>query len=135
MNYVALLVAGVFNMVLGFLWYGPLFGKMWMKYNGFTKEDMEKAKKEQGMMMAKYGMMFVASLVLAYFMSWLVGVGGAMDWVTGAMIGAMAWLGFTATVQFSGWLFSGKKTGAFLIDTGYYLVSFVVFGALLAAWR
>lgn len=134
MNYLAILVAGVFNMVLGFLWYGPLFGKMWMKYSGMTNEDMEKAKKKGDMGM-KYGLMFVSSLVTAYGMSWLVNMAGAGNWMTGAMLGAMVWLFYGATVQFSNWLFSDKKLGAFLVNTGYYLVSFVVFGALLAVWK
>lgn len=134
MNYLAILVAAVFNMALGFVWYGPLLAKPWMKYNGYTKEGMDKQMKS-GNMGLKYGMMFVSSLVLAYFMSWLVNMGGASNWMTGAMLGAMAWLGFAATVQFANWNFSGKKFGAFVIDTGYFLVSFVVFGALFALWK
>ncbi|HYK08587.1 MAG TPA: DUF1761 domain-containing protein [Candidatus Eisenbacteria bacterium] len=134
MNYVAIVVAGIFNMALGFLWYGPVFGKMWMEFNGYTKDSMEKAKKD-GSMGMKYGMMFVSALVLAYFMNWLVNVTGASNWMTGALIGGMAWLGFTATTQFGNWIFSGKKFGAFLIDTGYFLVSFAVFGALFAVWK
>ncbi|MBI3341870.1 DUF1761 domain-containing protein, partial [Candidatus Curtissbacteria bacterium] len=33
-NYMAVVAAAVVNMVLGFLWYGPLFGKPWMKMMG-----------------------------------------------------------------------------------------------------
>ncbi len=133
-NYIAVLVAAVFNMVLGFLWYGPFFAKPWMKYNGYTKEWMDKQMK-QGNMGTKYGMMFVSALVMAYFMSWLIHLAGAQTLVSGALIGGMAWLGFTATTQFANWIFSGKKVGVYIIDTGYFLVSFVVFGALFALWR
>lgn len=35
-NYLAILVAAVLSMVLGFLWYGPLFGKEWTKLMGVT---------------------------------------------------------------------------------------------------
>src|SRR5688572_1633570 len=44
MNYLAILVAAVAGMAVGFFWYGPLFGKIWVKLSGFTKEDMEKAQ-------------------------------------------------------------------------------------------
>ena len=98
------------------------------------RQVKEKAKKK-GDMGLKYGMMFVSSLVTAYGMSWLVHMAGASNWMTGALLGAMAWLFFTVTVQFAGWLFSGKKLGALVVDTGYYLVSFVVFGALLSVWK
>src|SRR6266498_2968533 len=33
-NYWAILVAVAATMVLGFLWYGPIFGKAWMKEMG-----------------------------------------------------------------------------------------------------
>jgi len=135
MNYLAILAAGIFNMVLGFLWYGPIFGKPWMKYMGITKEQMEKAKSKQGEMMQKYGLMFVATLVLAYFLEWLIVMRNVTSISQGAMVGGMVWLGFVATTQFSGWLFSGKKVGLYLIDTSYFLVSFVVLGAIFAVWR
>jgi hypothetical protein len=44
-NYLAILASGIIMMVLGYLWYGPLFGKPWMKLAGITKSDMEKSKK------------------------------------------------------------------------------------------
>lgn len=133
-NYLTVLVAGVVNMVLGFVWYSALFGKQWTKFQGWTKEEMEKKKKESNMGVM-YGMMFVSALVLAYFMSWVVHLTGASDWMSGAMVGGMVWLGFVATTQFANWLFSGKKVGLYFIDTGYYLVSLVIFGVLFALWR
>lgn len=105
-----------------------------MKYNGYTKDQLDKRMKEGNMGM-KYGMMFVSALVMAYFMNWLVNTTGAQTWTAGVMTGGMAWLGFTATTQFANWLFSGKKAGAYLIDTSYFLVSFVIFGALFAVWK
>ncbi len=133
-NYLAVLVAAVINMVLGFLWYGPLFAKPWMKYNGYTKEWMDKQMKESNMG-AKYGMMFIAALVMAYFMSWVVRLTGTHTLTSGAITGGMVWLGFTATTQFANWVFSGKKVGLYFIETGYFLVSFVIFGAVFALWR
>ena len=48
-NYLAVLVAGVAAVAVGFLWYGPLlFAKPWMKLMGHTKETMEGAKKRFG---------------------------------------------------------------------------------------
>ncbi len=43
-NYLAVVVAAIANMVLGFLWYGSLFGKQWIKLSGFTAEAMNEAK-------------------------------------------------------------------------------------------
>ena len=40
LNYLAILVAGISNMVIGFLWYGPIFGKMWMGLIGKTADEL-----------------------------------------------------------------------------------------------
>jgi len=41
-NVLAILVVGVAYMVVGFLWYGPLFAKPWMKLVGMTQEDLQR---------------------------------------------------------------------------------------------
>ena len=41
-NFLAILVAAVVPMVLGFLWYNPaLFGNAWMRESGMTEEKMK----------------------------------------------------------------------------------------------
>lgn len=40
-NLLAIALAIVANMVLGMLWYGPLFGKQWMALVGKKKEQLE----------------------------------------------------------------------------------------------
>ena len=34
MNWIAIIVATAAAMVIGFLWYGPVFGKAWMALSG-----------------------------------------------------------------------------------------------------
>ena len=40
-NWWAVLVAGVVYMVVGMVWYGPLFGKLWKSLMGFTDESVK----------------------------------------------------------------------------------------------
>ena len=40
-NYWAVLVAALFTFVLGFLWYGPLFGRTWLRLVGLNPESMK----------------------------------------------------------------------------------------------
>ncbi len=40
-NYWAVIVVAIINTVLGFLWFGPIFGKMWISLMGFTPEQVE----------------------------------------------------------------------------------------------
>lgn len=48
-NYVAILLASIVSMVLGFLWYSPMvLGKQWMKEKKISPESMKKSQKEMG---------------------------------------------------------------------------------------
>ena len=40
-NYLAVLVAGFIPMILGSIWYGPLFGKKWIELMGLTEEELK----------------------------------------------------------------------------------------------
>lgn len=133
-NYMAIAAAAIINMVLGFVWYGPLFGKPWMKMMGYSKEDMEKAKKS-GMMPKLYATAFVGAVVMAYVLTHFVQLGGAMAAMDGAMVGFWIWIGFIATTTLSGLLWEQKPFNLYLLNNGYYLVLLLVNGALLAVWR
>ena len=45
-NYIAVVGAAVAAMVIGFLWYGPLFGKQWTKLMNFDKKKIDEAKRK-----------------------------------------------------------------------------------------
>ncbi|MCB0443120.1 MAG: DUF1761 domain-containing protein, partial [Flavobacterium sp.] len=54
MNFYAILVAALSTLLVGFVWYGPLFGKAWMAENGFSEEELK-----QGSMVKIFGLTFV----------------------------------------------------------------------------
>ena len=64
MNYLALLVAALVPMVIGYLWYGPLFGKTWMNSTGMTEAKMKSAN-----MPMIFGFSFLLALILAFAIS------------------------------------------------------------------
>lgn len=131
-NWVAVVVAGIASMVVGFLWYSPvLFGKQWMKLNRFTQKDMEAAKKEMG---KTYGLSFVAALITAFVLSRLVGMLGVVGAAGGMEVAFWLWLGFVMPVQYTGVLFESKNLQLFMINTSYQLVSFLVMGVVLTSW-
>lgn len=131
----AVLVAAIVTMVLGYIWFGPLFGKLWMRLNGFTMETMSAQK---GKMAQMYIIMFIGALVTAYvlagvhiFASTYLNIGG-ID--SGILAGFMSWLGFTAPVTVNYTLTTQKSWKLWAVNSGYYLVSFVVMGIILAVW-
>lgn len=129
-NILAIVLASIISMGLGFLWYSPmLFGNQWIKLMGYTKESMEKAKKEMG---KAYAISFVGALVMAYVLSKFVTGSVLMD---GILTGFWMWLGFVAPVQMTEVLFGGKKWNLYYINTGYQLASLLAMSAVLAVWR
>ena len=63
-NYLPILVAAVADMVVGAIWFGPLFGKHWMKLTGMKASDMKNAPKSK--MQKMYFFTFLSSLVVAW---------------------------------------------------------------------
>jgi hypothetical protein len=53
----------------------------------------------------------------------------------GLLTGFHVWLGFVATVQLTGALFTKQSMKLFAINTGYQLVCYLAMGAILGAWQ
>jgi len=66
-NPIYLFAAALIPMFIGALWYGPLFGKAWMKHNNFSEEFLEK----NGNMALILGLSYVLSVILAAGLSGL----------------------------------------------------------------
>lgn len=132
-NYIGVIVAAVISMVLGFLWYGPLFGKPWMKEMGFTKEKMMEAMKQGAT--KSYVLMAVSSLVMAFVLANVLAFSanemGGMSVMNAVQSAFWTWLGFVATVLLGQVLWEGKSWKLYTLNAGYYLVSLVLMGVVL----
>ncbi|MDQ6770858.1 MAG: DUF1761 domain-containing protein [Gemmatimonadota bacterium] len=137
-NYLAVLVAAIVIFMLGGLWYSPvLFAKRWIALQGRT-EEQERAQAAAANMPLMYISAFVCSLIIALVMAHIMAhmasvmpVGPAH----GAAFGLMLWLGFVAPTSYATAIFSGTPKQLWLINSMYNLVSFVLAGIILAAWR
>ena len=135
-NYWAIASGAVLSMVIGAIWYGPLFGKKWMEIVGVNSNDLEARKKMQKSAGLLYGVQFVLTLFQVLILAHLIAdtelVGGLERslWIWAAFIiptlaGAVMWTNE-----------SGKlKWARFLIQGGYQLVLFILFGLLLQYWK
>ncbi len=137
-NYLALLACAVASMVLGSLWYGPLFGKPWMKEMGISKPDTMDAKMKKEMNKS-YSLMFVGSLVMAYVLAHSLVFASTYLKVEGVSAGVMAgfwsWLGFIAPVTLGSVLWERKSWKLWMLNNGYQLVNICVAGVILAMWK
>jgi len=126
-SWVAVLVATLAGFALGAAWYGPLFGKAWMRAVGLTQEQLAKFNPA-----VTYGTTFLWALVTAVVLGAELGEAPGIKWSTacGAAIGALFVLPSIAT----NYLFEGKPFLLTAINGGYHVVRFglmgLVFGLL-----
>ena len=133
-NYVAVLVASLASMVLGFVWFGPLFGKEWMKLSGQTDEKMKSAKNKG--MEKLYALQLVGSLVMNYVLAHALVFASSYMHVSGTSaglsVGFWNWLGFIAPVSLGMVLWDGKPWKLYFLTNAYQLVNLLVAGVILA---
>jgi hypothetical protein len=136
LNWLAILVAAVSTMILGFLWYSPLlFAKSWMREMGYDPSDKAKTQEMQKSAGPAYAGSFVASVISAFTLA-LIFHAMRLDSLHHGLIASFhIWLGFVATVQFTGALFAKQSMRLFAINTGYQLVCYLAMGVILALWR
>jgi hypothetical protein len=133
-NYLAVLVAVVINVVLGFIWYGPLFGKAWSKMLGI---DMSH-KPGSGAMGKSMFFMLVGSFLMAWTLDHSLIFGNAYLGMSGVFSGIMGafyiWLGFVAPVTLGPVLWENKPWKLWFINAGYYLVAMCLMAIVLTSW-
>jgi len=154
-NYLAILVAAVVPIILGFVWYNPkLFGTAWMRAAEMTEEKMKSSN-----MAVIFGVSLILSGLLAFFTIFLVvhetGVygmtEGQMEGETtqaflaewggkyrsfkhGALHGAMAGIMMVLPIIGINALFERKSWKYIFINAGYWIVCLAIMGSIIAGW-
>lgn len=130
-NYIAVLVVGVFSFVLGAVWYSPpLFAKQWMSAIGKSEDQLRKGA--SGM---TYVITFIVWMVSSYLLAVFVHYSGASTFGYGMLAGFLCWFGFFASLSLMMNLFAQDRIKLWLINSGYVLAALLVGGGILAVWR
>lgn len=134
-NYIVIGVCAVIGMALGALWYGPLFGKKWMDIIGVNSEDMAARKEMQKNAMPLYVTQLALTLFQVYVLAHYIKGWTELDGVVNAL---WIWAAFVMPTVAACAMWTtetGKiKWARFLIQAGYFLVLFVIFGYILGNW-
>lgn len=132
-NWLGVLIATVISFIIGFLWYGPVFGKQWIKLSKMSASDIAKAKQKG---MAKPATLnFIGTLVMVIVFAQIINLLGVSTVGQGAVLGFWIWLGFFAsTTLLGGVLWENKPWGLFVLNGLYWLVNLKVVGILLVLW-
>ena len=127
-NWLAVVVGVVVSNVLGFVWYGPLFGNTWLRIIGKKREDIQASS-------SMYAVTAVASLVTMVVLAMVVATFGAESFFDGLVVGAVAFIGLGATATFVYTTFSGPPVGAWFLLAAYQLIVHGVMGGVFATWK
>jgi hypothetical protein len=129
LNIWAVFVAALSTFLIGGLWYSPaVFGKAWMKENGFIEESLKNSN-----MVKIFGLTFFLALIAAFNLAMFMGPEDKPE--MGAMWGFLAGFGWVATFIGTHYLFERKSFRLFLINAGYSIVTLTLMGVILAWWK
>lgn len=122
MNYLAVVIAAIAGMIAGAAWYG-LLANPWMKAVGMTEEPKQDPK--------IYVIALLAQFVIAYVLAGLIGHMGPHTLSNGIISALFAWVGFTLAPMAVNHRFQGAGWDLTIIDSGYWLLVFVLQGAII----
>ncbi len=128
LNWLALIASVAAAMFLGMIWYGPLFGKPWMKLVGLTKQAAE-ANMARSMILG-----LLNSLVIAIAVSLLLSMMNITELSAGLQLGALVSIGFFASNEASAAIWQKTPCKLFLINAGYAFVMVEAIVLILMQW-
>ncbi len=133
-NFWPILVASIVSFGVSALWYSPiLFGKEWMSLVKMTDADMDAARSKG--IWKLYIIQFIMTLIGFCVLAFVIASTSAQGGSNGAFMGFLVWLGFVATGAVSGLIWEKYPFKLMLIDTVSILVTLVIGGAIIGAWK
>lgn len=125
-NWIGVAVAAIAAFVLGWLWFGPLFLKPWMRELGKTQEQLAAQGPARAPAIA---MEFVAWTITATVLAIIIERFGP-GVTTGLTVGLLCATGFVATARLADVLFAQTSSKRYWIEAGNRLVSYALMGAV-----
>jgi hypothetical protein len=131
LNWIAILLAAASTMVVGSLWYGPLFGKAWIKL-AKVKTDPNFGVKQA---VPLYGGAFLSSVltatVIAIF-AYIVSQYFEGSFLTASLwVGLVLWAGFTAARVYMHDSFEGRRKKLTLLNVTHELVTIAIMALII----
>ncbi len=139
-NFLAVIVCVALAMPLGFLWFGPLFGKVWASEMGL-RMDVKPSSQAMVKSMLLYALSsFLIVWVLAHSLEVWMPTAWKMGENAPAFIYALnaafwTWLGFFLPLQIGRVAWEMKSWKLVAINASFDLVRLLVFGFILAYWQ
>lgn len=127
-NLNAVIVAAIASFLLGGIWYGPAFGKLWQSLVGLSDEDLANSGHPAKIFGAAFVLTFIQALMLSAV------IPAAPDIEVGLVYALVIGVSFVATAFGVNYLFSRRPRGLFAIDTCFNILQFALMGAIIGAF-
>ena len=130
-NHLAVLLAVVLQFVIGFLWYGPLFGEAWMEMVGLDMDAVMADPAGAGEWITNV----FASVASIYLLAWLFTKMKVDTLVRGLTYGFLIGFTFVLLSNMTSGMFAKDPYGLAWITGGFTTVGLMLGGAILGAWK
>jgi len=130
-NFLAVLISAIVSMIIGSIWYGPLFGKAFMQATGLSKLSKKEQELMKKKMLASYALQFIASIVMFSVFALLIGINN-LTILGGIHMALLAWIGFAVPLKLGEALWGGNMT-VFWIGIGNMLLTLLAGGIIIGA--
>lgn len=138
LNMTAILIAVVANFVLGFLWYTPLFGKVWAREMGFNLD----VKPPASALVKGMVIMVIGNFLMAYVFAHNIAVWNPETWgLTPSMqvsdfhmalsAAFFTWLGFYVPMDLNTIAWEQRSWKLFFINTSYHFISLLLVAVII----
>lgn len=128
-NIWAVLLSAASAFLLGGIWYSQaVFGKLWKRAANVSEDQYQ-----GGHGAIVFSVSFVLALIAAFLFAYVLGPNPSLDYAL--LLGVTVGFGFVATSLGINFLFSRRSITLLLIDSGYHIVQFILYGLILGLWR
>lgn len=123
-NWLSVILSAFSAFLIGGIWYGPLFGKLWMEAFHFTEVELKKRPIPK-----TFGVSFLLSLLAAIVLEMFLGPQATV--ISGLTAGFLVGVGWVSTFIGILYLFEMQSLRAYLINAGYCVVALSIMGLVL----
>jgi len=130
-NYLAIVVSAIACFLFEAGWYST-FTQTWLNGIGRTTKELMSAGVNPAL---QFAVALIAEAVMAAAISCLIQLTGPQTWQRGIKVAAMLWLGFVLTTWSTEYVFEVRPWSLFGINAGFWLLSMILMGAIVGAWK
>ena len=131
LNIWAIIVCIIIYMAIGALWYAPkLFGNIWLKLVGKTKEDISKSDANKSMMLS-----IIPAAITVFLLAHILGFANTTTAFDALIMGTIVSIGIIGMSTLNLVFFEGRSLKLTGINVAYPFVALNIAAIILTYWQ